>query len=101
MIERQQVDHRTKAQLSGPLGDRREKHARRRRIAEGSHVVLGNMVAVEAGTIVGLDQLEPLLEQLAERDAAIIQMIKNPKAHAAFLRMTVDALRCHIAASVL
>src|SRR6266852_5769497 len=39
------------------------------------------MVTIEPRPIVRLDQLQPLLEELAQRHAAVIQVIKDPEAH--------------------
>src|ERR1700730_16279397 len=81
VIERQQVHHRAEPQLPRPLCDRGQEDAGRRRIAEWGVVVLGQMIAVEPGPVVSLDQLQPLLEELAYRHAAIIQMVKDPEEH--------------------
>ena len=43
--------------------------------------MLGEMIAVEAGAVVGLDQLQPVLEMPVERLPAVVQMVKNPKPH--------------------
>ena len=83
MIERQQIDHRPEPQLPGPLGHGGEKHARRRRVAERRVVVLGQMVAIEPGAIIGLDQLQPVLEMPGQRLPAVVQMVENPKTHVA------------------
>src|SRR6516225_10494947 len=81
MVKRQQVDHRPEPQPARPLRHRGEKHTGRGGVAERGRVVLGEMVAVKARAIVGLDQLQALLEQLAEGDPAVVQMIEDPKAH--------------------
>jgi hypothetical protein len=81
VIERQQIHHRPEAQALRPLRDGGQKHARRRGVAEWGRVVLGEMVAVKTRAIVGFGQLQALLEQLAERDPAVVQMIEDPKAH--------------------
>src|ERR1700730_15879851 len=64
-----------------PLGDSRQKDAGGRGIAERGVVVLGEMVAVKPRAIVSLDKLEPLFEMLAERQAAVVQVVKDPKLH--------------------
>src|SRR5262245_6039972 len=81
MIERQQIDHRPKTQLLGPLRDGRQKDSRRWRIAEGRVVVLGQVIAVEPGAIVGLDELQPLLKMPGQRFPAVVQMVEDPKTH--------------------
>ena len=64
VIERQQIDHRPKAQLPGPLRDGGQEHSGRRCIAERRVVVFGEMIAIETRTVVGLNKLEPLFEML-------------------------------------
>ena len=81
VIERQQIHHWPEPDLPRPLRDRGQEDTGRRGIAERRVVVLGEMVAVEPGAVIGLDQLEPLLEELADGHAVIVQMIKDPKAH--------------------
>jgi hypothetical protein len=81
VIERQQIHHRAEAQLTCPLRDRGQEEAGRRSIAERCVVVLGEMVTVEPRPVIGFDQLQPLLEELAQRHPAIVQMIKDPEAH--------------------
>src|ERR1041384_7775869 len=43
--------------------------------------MLGKMVAVEAGAVVRLDELQPLLEMPGQRLPAVVQMIEDPKTH--------------------
>ena len=69
MIERQRVDQRAEMQPLGALRDRR-KDARRRGHPERREMVLGAMIAVEAGTVVGLDQLEAVLVEIRQRQVA-------------------------------
>src|SRR5207237_312228 len=61
--------------------DRGQENPGRRGIAERGRVVLGEMVAIEPGPVVGLDQLQPLLEELADGHIAVVQMVKDPEAH--------------------
>ncbi len=81
VIKRQQIHHRPEPDLPRPLRDRGQEDTGRRGIAERRVVVLGEMVAVEPGAVIGLDQLQPLLEELADRHTAIIQMVEDPEAH--------------------
>ncbi len=55
-------------------------------------MVLGQVIAVEAGPVVGLDQLEPVLEMLAERQPAVVEVIENPKAHHRLLVRAIVAV---------
>src|SRR5260221_10863313 len=43
--------------------------------------MLGQVVAVEPGAVVGLDQPEPVLEMAPERPAAVVEMVEDPEAH--------------------
>jgi len=80
VIERQQIYHRPEAQLPCPLRNSGEEDTGRRRVAEWCRVVLGEMVAVKARAIVGFDQLQPLLEEPAERHPAVVEVVEYPKA---------------------
>src|SRR6516162_5592116 len=53
--------------------------------------MFGEVVAVEPGAVVGLDQLQPRLKMLGERHAAIIQMIENTEAHRLSLATSLTA----------
>ena len=57
MIERQQIDQRAEAQRLGALRHRREEQPGRGGAAERRRMVLGEMIAVEAGAVIGFDQL--------------------------------------------
>ena len=81
MIERQQVHHRPELQVLGALRDGGQKHARRRRVAERRVVVLGEMIAVEPGAVIGLDQPEPVLEMPRQRQPAVVEMVEDPELH--------------------
>src|SRR4029077_19759267 len=82
VVERQQVDHRPESEAFGALCHRRQEQAGRRRVAAWRVVVLGQVIAVEAGAVVGLDQPEPLLEMTGERQAAVVEVVEDPEAHA-------------------
>jgi len=43
--------------------------------------MLGQMIAVKPGSIVGLDQLQPVLEMPGQRLPAVVQMVEYTKAH--------------------
>ena len=55
MVERQQIDQRAEAQGLRALRHRGEKQAGRGGAAERRRVVLGEVIAVDAGAIVGFD----------------------------------------------
>ena len=40
-------------------------------------MVFGDVIGVKAGTVQGLDHLQPLLVVLAERQVIAIEMVKN------------------------
>ena len=64
----------------GPLCDGGEKHARRRRHGQRCRVVLGDLVGVEPGPVVRLDQLETVLVGLAERRiGSAIEVVEDPE----------------------
>ena len=44
-------------------------------------VVLGQVVGVEAGLLVALDEREALLELLADRKATLVDVIEDPELH--------------------
>src|SRR6516164_5048365 len=81
VVKRQQIDHRSKAQMPSSLSHCGQKDTRRRRIAERRRVMLGQMIAVEPGAVVGFDQFEPLLKLLGQRHPTVVDMVKDPKTH--------------------
>jgi hypothetical protein len=44
-------------------------------------VVLGNVISVDSAPVVGLDDFQPILEVLLERDAAVVHVIEHAKFH--------------------
>ena len=68
VVERQAVDERAEAQRRRALGRGGDEDARRRPVPERRAVVLGQVVGVEAGLLVALDEREALLELLADRE---------------------------------
>src|SRR6476619_1794982 len=81
MVERQRVDQRAEAEPSRTLRDRREIDARRRRHAERREMVLGDVVAVEAGALIGLDDFEASFVILVELHVAMVEVIKDADLH--------------------
>ena len=80
-MQRQRVDQRTKAQAARALGHRGEEDRGRGGKAERRRVVLGGVIRVEAAAIVGLDQLEPLLVEIAQRQVVAIEMVEHAEFH--------------------
>jgi hypothetical protein len=83
VVERQAVDERPEPQRPRPLRRRREEDARRRRVAQGCAVVLGEVVGVEPSALVALEQLQPLLELLPDRQPRLVDVVEDPELHAA------------------
>ncbi len=81
VIEHQGIDQRPEPQAPGLLGHRGQEHAGRRRHAQRRGVVFGQMVHVEAGLIIGCDQLEAVGVLLGRRDARAVHMIENAEFH--------------------
>ena len=81
VIQRQAVDERAEAQRRRALGRGGEEDARRRPVPERRAVVLGQVVGVEAGLLVALDEREALLELPADREAALVDVIEDPELH--------------------
>src|SRR5713226_1552990 len=59
----------------------REENRRRGRHPERRRVVLGDVEGVEADPVVGLGELEAVLEEVRERLAARIHVIENAELH--------------------
>ena len=45
--------------------------------------MLGEVIAVEAGAVVGLDQLQPVGVELAERHARVVHVVEHAEFHGA------------------
>jgi len=81
MIERQEIYQRAKAQALRPLGDGRKKNARGSCDAEGRRMTFGQMIGVDAGPVIGLDQPQPIFVMLAEWQPGMIEVIKYSEFH--------------------
>ncbi len=81
MVERQGIHEGTEAKALGALRREREENRRRGRHPERRRVVLGDVQGVQADPVVGLRELEPVLEELRERLAARIHVIENAELH--------------------
>src|SRR6476620_1691894 len=58
--------------------------------------MLGEMIAVQAGTVVGFKQLEPVGVELAERNPRVVHVVEHTELHAdppVYLRGVRDGLR--------
>ncbi len=66
MMQRHRVDQRPEAQLPRALRDRGQEHIRRGRHAERRRMMLGEVIGVEAGAIVGLDDFQAILVVVRE-----------------------------------
>ena len=72
--------NRTLIHALSALGDRRQIHRRGGRAVQRSQVVLGLVVAEEAGRIGVLQQLQPLAVQLAQWLGATFEVVEDPEA---------------------
>ena len=85
VVEGQQVDERPQTDAPGALRRRGEEQRRGWRHAEGRGVVLGEVIAGEAGGIRGLQELQPLLVELMQGRLAAINPIEQAKSHLSHL----------------
>jgi hypothetical protein len=79
MMDRQCINECAEAQPPRALPDRRQEHAWRRRHAQRREVVLCDVIGVKARTIESLDNFQPLLVILAQRQVIAVEMIENTK----------------------
>jgi hypothetical protein len=84
MVEVDGVDQRPEAQRPGALGDGGQEHAGRGRHAERRRVMLGQVIGVEAGALVELDQAQPFVELPAEIGAGAVHVVEDAKLHELF-----------------
>jgi hypothetical protein len=78
---RQQVNHRAEAQAVGALRHRGEEQAGRGGAAERRRMVLGQMIAVEPGAIVGLDEAEPVGIETVRVVRRIVHVVEHAELH--------------------
>ena len=81
IVERQDIDQWAKPDVARPLGDSSEENTRRRRHPERGRVVLGDVIAEEAGAIVSFDQLQPVLVELPQGGVAEVHMVEYADVH--------------------
>ncbi len=81
MIDRQQVNQRTKPQSPGPLRQSRHPDARRRGHAQRGAVVLAHVEAVETHAVVEFGERQPVFVLLRQRKAGAVVLIENTKFH--------------------
>ena len=77
VVQGQRVDQRPEQDFFGALRDGRVEHRRRRAHAQRRRMVLGRVVAVDADPLVGLDQPQPVLVEVAQRQAARVEVVEN------------------------
>ncbi len=90
MIERQQINQRAEAQLFGALRQPGEENSGRSRAADRRAVMLGEVIAVKAGTVVSLGEPQAAGKQLAVRNARIVHVVEDAEFHEVGRRMTDD-----------
>ena len=81
VVERQAVHTRAQTDAPGPLGGRGEEDAGHRRQPERRRVVLGQVVGIEAGGVVFLQEAQPALVELVERHLASVEMVEDSEIH--------------------
>src|SRR3989441_5427732 len=81
VVERQAVHARPQADAPGTLGGRGEEDAGHRRQPQRRRVVLGQVIRVEAGGVVLLQEAQPALVELVERRLPPVEMIEDPEVH--------------------
>ena len=84
VIEVDRVDQRPEAQRLGALRDGGEEHAGRGRHAERRRVVLGQVIGVEAGSLVELDQSQPVVELPVQVAAGAVHVVEDAELHERF-----------------
>ncbi len=67
--------------MSGALGRRGDKDAGRGGEPERRGVMLGQVVGVEAGRVVSLEQAQAALVELVERHVPPVEMVEDPDVH--------------------
>src|SRR5688500_11818552 len=77
MVERERVDQRAEAESPGALSDGGQENAGRRCHAQRREMVLGAVVTVEAGAVVGFDQLEPVFVKRGERPRIAVDVVED------------------------
>src|SRR5690242_18803104 len=80
-MQRQRVDEWAKAQVLRTLRHGGEKDAWRGRKSKGRGMVLGQVIAVNAQPVVGLDQFQAALVVLTQRRGGAIEMVEDAELH--------------------
>jgi hypothetical protein len=81
MVERQEIDERTEAQIRRALRHGGEEKAWRCGTAERRRMMLGKVISVNAGAVISFDQGEAIGIELAERHSGLIHMIEDAEFH--------------------
>ena len=76
MIERQQINQRPDPQVLRALRQRGEDQGRRGGGAERRRVMLGDVIAVEAGAIVRFGECQPVGVELTEWGARVVYVVE-------------------------
>src|SRR5882724_1175345 len=76
-MDRQRIDECAEPQTLRALPDCRQEHTGRRRHAQRREVVLRDVISVKAETIKSLDNFQPLLVILAQRQVIAVEMVEN------------------------
>ena len=67
--------------MARALGRRRDEDAGRGREPQGSRVMLGEVIGVEAGRVVSLGEAQAALVELVERHVPPVEMVEDPDVH--------------------
>src|SRR5579864_963981 len=81
MVQAEREHQCAEPQSLGPLGSRGEEHARRRREAERGLMVLGEMIAVEAGPVAGVQKRQAIFVLHRQLLAGPVHVVEDSKAH--------------------
>ena len=81
VVEGQAVDAGAEADVPRALGRRRDEDAGRGREPQRGRVVLGQVIGVEAGRVVSLEEAQAALVELVERHVPPVEMVEDPDVH--------------------
>src|SRR5579871_606975 len=81
MVKRQKIHQGAEVELLGALCDRGQEHPGRWRDTQGRRMVFSNVIAIETGPVICLDQLQPLLIEPVQRRLPAIHMVEYTKFH--------------------
>ncbi len=81
VVERQAVHARPEPDAPGALGGRGQEDPGHRSQAERRRMVLGQVVGVEAGRVVLLEQPEAVLVEVRHRDVPAVEVVEDAQVH--------------------